>query len=73
MAKAVSKKNGGSQKDTRKPRAASAGKPRAPRGGAGTRGRAATEEPPGINLGEQVDRLREFMLRDDLPRRPEKD
>ena len=65
MAKAVSKKNGGSQKDTRKPRAASAGKPRAPRGGAGTRGRAATEEPPGINLGEQVDRFLEFMVRDD--------
>ena len=65
MSREASKKSGSSPKDTRKPKAAGAGKARATRGGAGTRGRAAPEKAPGVNLGEQVDRFVEFMARDD--------
>ena len=65
MAKAASKKSAGGHKDGRKGKAAGQSKPRAPAGRAGTRSRSAKEEPSGPNLGDQMDRFLEFMVRDD--------
>jgi len=65
MAKAVSKKSSGNHKDGRKAKAAGSSKPRAARSGAGTRSRPSKQEPSGPNLGEQMDRFLEFMVRND--------
>ena len=65
MAKAASKKSSGNHKDGRKAKAAGSSKPRAARSGAGTRSRPSKQEPSGPNLGEQMDRFLEFMVRND--------